>query len=1048
MEKLKEAVEKGTLETVREILNFFTSSEIKAWSEEFTYRLCGRMIDRKESGMFELLFKKGIRLGTRKYTSLESLLCTAISLGSLEIAKFLLKKNVNVNFARHSHFDSRPLHFAIMYENIEMAELILKNGADVNVLSRDDIKTPLLIVTSGHYFDKDEDKKVALCKLLLDYGADLKKLDKNNDSPLNYAVKKGQNKVAKLFLERGVCVDAKAFKIAIEKGNVPLIELFLASGSKVVNSLIISETLNTAAKSKEDRILELLLQHCTNADMKLVYFASLKSQEGTVQRLLSEKAEVNYQDLAGNSALSMAAKRGNTNIVKLLLQNGAATNCTLKNFKTNALIEAVKHGHTEIVKLLLDHQGGEAQDTTDNGAMLDLAVYSDHDQIVKLLLDILPDATASRKAEDLFVYAAKNGNYKIVELLLSRVPNYLRNSHTRQSLYIATRNGHEELIKVLLGRVKINLAHLLVVAAGAGKDQVVEILLKRGAPVNGMEPALLERRFVDLILPVNYQPHEGPAGTFNENVARVGAVGLPPNCALDVNEAAAGPADRLAYNRRMNRLRLRRQINVNPLAAFNPEQQMLDLQLAAVNRQRRNILDERMAINQDEQMLELQLAAMNRERRNILDARMRLLENERGLLNRLNLVRANRRENLDENPPGAPIEVVDLDLEDRMLLLEPPQAAAQGENLGENPPDAPPNDDVVVLADFGPPQAPRPSTSREESNPPANVNNEFDVQLRRMNYERIRAKLHDNHPSVLVNQEQDGQLNEIFERRGAAPVANRPVDAAEQRFGYLDLPIRRPNNAPRQPRPNNDNNNRLAGAAGRQQPRPNDPLAILSTVEPVVVPLFAAAEQGNLSTVQLLLEQGADVNAKSGRGYTALHFAARSGDREIVKKILDSGISDIDAKAEDGKTALFEACMLLEFTKGPYFFKLMLERGVDINVEDVNGEIALRYAATECARKMFIKEACKRKSKNQPVNEKIWKYINGNSRGDKRLLLLQKYRDACNLELEDMKKVKFSGAFVSYHDIFTEGVEQIANYMKNENISKELEKGTCMEKYP
>ena len=54
-------------------------------------------------------------------------------------------------------------------------------------------------------------------------------------------------------------------------------------------------------------------------------------------------------------------------------------------------------------------------------------------------------------------------------------------------------------------------------------------------------------------------------------------------------------------------------------------------------------------------------------------------------------------------------------------------------------------------------------------------------------------------------------------------------------------------------------------------------------------PVADAAMRGDINGVQALLKNGADVNAAQGDGMTALHWAAESGDMEILKMLLYAG---------------------------------------------------------------------------------------------------------------------------------------------------------------
>jgi ankyrin repeat protein len=68
-----------------------------------------------------------------------------------------------------------------------------------------------------------------------------------------------------------------------------------------------------------------------------------------------------------------------------------------------------------------------------------------------------------------------------------------------------------------------------------------------------------------------------------------------------------------------------------------------------------------------------------------------------------------------------------------------------------------------------------------------------------------------------------------------------------------------------------------------------------------VAPAHAAAAVCDRETMQLLLERGADPNAKQQLDYTPLHGAASRGDVEMAKLLLEHG-AQREAKATDGMT--------------------------------------------------------------------------------------------------------------------------------------------------
>lgn len=57
------------------------------------------------------------------------------------------------------------------------------------------------------------------------------------------------------------------------------------------------------------------------------------------------------------------------------------------------------------------------------------------------------------------------------------------------------------------------------------------------------------------------------------------------------------------------------------------------------------------------------------------------------------------------------------------------------------------------------------------------------------------------------------------------------------------------------------------------------------------------------SIVQILLQAGADPNSTMASGWSSLHIAARNGDAEIVRALIQHG-ANVTARLPDGNTAL------------------------------------------------------------------------------------------------------------------------------------------------
>lgn len=106
-------------------------------------------------------------------------------------------------------------------------------------------------------------------------------------------------------------------------------------------------------------------------------------------------------------------------------------------------------------------------------------------------------------------------------------------------------------------------------------------------------------------------------------------------------------------------------------------------------------------------------------------------------------------------------------------------------------------------------------------------------------------------------------------------------------------------------------------------------------------PLHHAVLDNDVPTTRRLLKEGAYLEARDGEGHTPLMLATLEGCHEPVRLLINAG-ADVDAKSLDYNTSI----LMMAALKGyPEIVRMLLERNPQLNVRNKSGYTALMLAA-------------------------------------------------------------------------------------------------------
>ena len=428
--------------------------------------------------------------------------------GRLDNIKMLIQNGADIQAS--SKNGSTVLHFASRFSNHEVVEFLLKlNEISVNVTDNLNRTPPMYACYDGGRLDN--------IKMLIQNGADIQARDCDASTVLHFASHNSNPEVVRFLLKLNeISVNATdnlnrtpLMHACIDGGRLENIKMLIQNGADIqARDSDGSTVLHFASHNSNQEVLEFLLklnQISVNAtdnfnQTPLMLACIDGGRLDNIKMLIQNGADIQASSKNGSTVLHLASHCSNQEVVEFLLKlNEISVNVTDNLNRTPLIYACYDDGHMDNIKMLIQNGADILASSSNGSTLLHFASRFSNQEVVEFLLklnQISVNATDNFNQTPLMHACHDGGRLDNIKMLIQNGADIqARDCDASTVLHFASHNSNQEVVEFLLKLIEmcvnatdnLNQTPLMHACYDGGRLDNIKMLIQNGADIQARD---------------------------------------------------------------------------------------------------------------------------------------------------------------------------------------------------------------------------------------------------------------------------------------------------------------------------------------------------------------------------------------------------------------------------------------------------------------------------------------------------------------------------------------------------------------------------------